>query len=89
MLGEPKHVSSAILKHSFDRRSLLIGGLQTGLGVLLAARLGWIGLVQNSKYSTMSESNRVNLTLIPPRRGRSSIATTTSSPRTGSNSAST
>jgi len=69
MLGEPKHVSSAILKHSFDRRSLLIGGLQTGLGVLLATRLGWIGLVQNSKYSTMSESNRVNLTLIPPRRG--------------------
>lgn len=69
MFGEPKHVSSGTLQNSFDRRSLLIGGLQTGLGVLLAARMGWIGVVQNDKYATLAESNRVNLTLIPPRRG--------------------
>ncbi|MFO1256273.1 MAG: penicillin-binding protein 2 [Sphingomonadaceae bacterium] len=69
MFDEPKHVSSGTLKNSFDRRSLLIGGLQAGVGVLLAARLGWIALVQNEKYSTLAESNRVNLTLIPPRRG--------------------
>lgn len=69
MFGEPKHVSSGTLQNSFDRRSLLIGGLQTGLGVLLAARMGWISVVQNDKYATLAESNRVNLTLVPPRRG--------------------
>jgi penicillin-binding protein 2 len=69
MFGEPQHVSSGTLKNSFERRSFLIGGLQTGLGVLLAARMGWIALVQNEKYETAAESNRVNLTLIPPRRG--------------------
>ena len=69
MFGDPQHVSSGTLKNSFERRSFLIGGLQTGLGVLLAARMGWIALVQNEKYETAAESNRVNLTLIPPRRG--------------------
>ena len=69
MLGDQPHVSSGTLKNSFERRSFLIGGLQAGVGVLLAARLGWLALVQNEKYKTASESNRVNLTLIPPRRG--------------------
>ncbi|MCP5388080.1 MAG: penicillin-binding protein 2 [Novosphingobium sp.] len=69
MFGESQHVSSGTLKNSFERRSILIGGLQIGIGTLLAARMGWIGLVQNAKYQMASESNRVNLTLIPPRRG--------------------
>lgn len=69
MLEGSKHVSSGTLKNSFERRSFLIGGLQTGLGALLAVRLGWLALVDNEKYETASESNRVNLTLIPPRRG--------------------
>ncbi|HNN55577.1 MAG TPA: penicillin-binding protein 2 [Novosphingobium sp.] len=69
MFGESPHVSSGTLKNSFERRSILIGGLQIGIGTLLAARMGWIGLVQNAKYQMASESNRVNLTLIPPRRG--------------------
>lgn len=69
MLRDQPHVSSGTLKNSFERRSFLIGGLQTGVGVLLAARLGWLALVQNEKYAMASESNRVNLTLLPPRRG--------------------
>ena len=69
MLGGGQHVSSGTLRNSFDRRGVVIGGLQLGVGVLLAARMAWIGLFQNEKYSTLSESNRVNLTLIPPRRG--------------------
>ncbi len=69
MLGGNQHVSSGTLQNSFDRRSVVVGGLQTGLGVLLAVRLGWIALVQNDKYKTLAESNRVNLTLLPPRRG--------------------
>lgn len=69
MLGEQKYVSSATLQNSFDRRSAVIGGMQASIGVLLAVRQVWIGLVQNEKYQMASESNRVNLTLIPPRRG--------------------
>lgn len=69
MLGGNQHVSSGTLKNSFERRSVLIGGLQTAVGVLLAARMGWIALVDNEKYELASESNRVNLTLLPPRRG--------------------
>lgn len=64
-----QHISSATLRHSFDRRSVVIGTMQGGVGVLLAARMGWIALAQNEKYATLAESNRVNLTLIPPRRG--------------------
>jgi penicillin-binding protein 2 len=69
MLGETKHVSSGTLQNSFERRSVLIGGLQAGIGALLALRMGWIALVQNEKYTTLAESNRVSLTLVPPRRG--------------------
>ncbi|MFN9377942.1 MAG: penicillin-binding protein 2 [Novosphingobium sp.] len=35
----------------------------------LAGRVAWISLAQNEKYTLASESNRVNLTLISPRRG--------------------
>lgn len=69
MLGEQQHVSSGTLKNSFERRALLIGGLQAGIGMLLAGRMAWISLAQNDKYATLAESNRVNLSLIPPRRG--------------------
>ena len=64
-----QHVSSATLQNSFDRRSIVLGGMQATVGVLLAARLGYIALFQNEKYKTAAESNRVNLTLVPPRRG--------------------
>lgn len=69
MIGGTPHVSSGTLKNSFDRRSVVIGGLQATVGVLLAARMAWISLAQNEKYKLAAESNRVNLTLIPPRRG--------------------
>jgi penicillin-binding protein 2 len=63
------HISSATLHNSFDRRSFVIGGIQGGLGVLLAARMGYIAIAENEHYKMLAESNRVNLTLIPPRRG--------------------
>lgn len=65
----PRHVSMATLRNSFDRRSLVVGGVQGGLGILLASRLGYLAIAQNEKYKLESESNRVNLSLIPPRRG--------------------
>jgi penicillin-binding protein 2 len=64
-----RHVSSGTLHNSFDRRSMMIGSIQGGLGVLLAVRMGYIAVAENARFTMMSESNRVNLALIPPRRG--------------------
>ncbi|HKT85832.1 MAG TPA: penicillin-binding protein 2 [Novosphingobium sp.] len=64
-----RHVSMATLRNSFDRRSVVLGAMQGGVGVLLAARLGYLAVAQNEKYKLEAESNRVNLSLIPPRRG--------------------
>ncbi|WP_372731619.1 penicillin-binding protein 2 [Novosphingobium sp.] len=62
-------MTAAILTNRFERRTFVLGALQTGVGVLLATRLGYLAVAQNEKYRADSESNRVNLTLIPPRRG--------------------
>jgi penicillin-binding protein 2 len=61
--------TTASLAQSFDRRSFVVGAMQGGLGLLLAARMGYIAVAENAKYAMEAESNRVNLTLIPPRRG--------------------
>jgi len=61
--------TGAALHNSFDRRSVVVGTLQSGVGLLLATRMGYIALADNQKYKAMAESNRVNLSLIPPRRG--------------------
>ncbi|WP_284125369.1 penicillin-binding protein 2 [Parerythrobacter aestuarii] len=69
-LGSAKlPVSSTTLKNRFDRRSFVLGSFGAGVGMLLAVRMGYIAIAENEKYATESESNRVNLTLIPPRRG--------------------
>jgi len=65
----PALVNASTLKNTFDRRSILIGTVQGGVGVLLAVRMGYLAIAQNEKYRLQSESNRVNLSLIPPRRG--------------------
>ncbi|MCB2065450.1 MAG: penicillin-binding protein 2 [Erythrobacter sp.] len=57
------------LKQEFDRRSFVVGGVMGGVGLLLAARMGYVAVAENEKYSLEAESNRVNLSLIPPRRG--------------------
>ncbi|HKX78687.1 MAG TPA: penicillin-binding protein 2 [Novosphingobium sp.] len=63
------HVSHATLQNSFDRRSLMLGAAQGSIALLLAGRLGYLAVAQNEKYQLQSESNRVNLSLMPPRRG--------------------
>jgi penicillin-binding protein 2 len=65
----PKHITPGTLHNSFDRRSIIVGTLQGGIGLALATRMGYIALFENAHYKMMSESNRVNLSLIPPRRG--------------------
>src|SRR3546814_16855673 len=52
-----------------SRRALVVGGAQAAVGVALAARMAYISIIDNDRYVLESESNRVNLTLVPPRRG--------------------
>lgn len=62
-------VTSQTLENALERRSFIIGAVQGGVGLLLAGRMGYIAVAENERYATMAESNRVNLSLIPPRRG--------------------
>ena len=64
-----RKLTSNSLKQTFDRRSFVVGSVQGGIGLLLAARMGYIAVAENEKYEMEAESNRLNLTLIPPRRG--------------------
>ncbi len=63
------NVTAASLRQSFERRSFVVGAVQGGIGLLLAGRMGYLAVAENERYQVLSESNRVNLTLIPPRRG--------------------
>jgi penicillin-binding protein 2 len=54
---------------TFTRRALVVGGLQVGVGLLLAGRMGYIAIAENEESELLAEENRVHLRLIPPRRG--------------------
>ena len=54
---------------SFTRRMLFFGGAQVAVGAVLTARMGWLAVAENAKYATLSEDNRVQLIIVPPRRG--------------------
>lgn len=62
-------ISSTTLNDAFERRTIVIGGLMGSVGMLLAGRMGYLAIAENEKYTLESESNRVNLSLIAPRRG--------------------
>ena len=54
---------------TFSRRMMLVGGAQAVFGGALIARLGYLSVAQNEHYQLLSESNRVQLIIVPPRRG--------------------
>ena len=54
---------------TFSRRMMLFGGAQALFGGALVARLGYLSVAQNEHYQLLSESNRVQLIIVPPRRG--------------------
>lgn len=54
---------------TFTRRALLLGAAQAGVAGMLAVRMGWLAIAENERYRLLAESNRVQLTIIPPRRG--------------------
>ena len=64
-----KRVTSAHQSLTFSRRMLLTGGAQVAVGAVLIGRLGWLSVAENEHYQLLSESNRVQLITVPPRRG--------------------
>lgn len=69
MKAPGKLITTASRNITLSRRTMLVGGLQAAVGITLAGRMGYIAIAENERYQMLSESNRVNLTLIPPRRG--------------------
>lgn len=69
MFGKAPPVTEAWRGFTFTRRTMLVGGAQMAVGGALAVRMAYISIVDNERYVLESESNRLNLTLVPPRRG--------------------
>jgi penicillin-binding protein 2 len=66
---KPIRITSTHQSITFSRRMLLLGGAQIAVGGILIGRLGWLAIAENEKYQLLSESNRVQLIPVPPRRG--------------------
>ena len=62
-------ISEQTQQMTFTRRALVLGGLQGGVGLLLAGRMAYISIAENERSQLLAEENRVHLRLIPPRRG--------------------
>jgi penicillin-binding protein 2 len=62
-------ITTAHQSITFSRRMMLLSGAQAAIGGLLIGRMGWLAIAQNEKYQLLSESNRVQLIPVPPRRG--------------------
>ncbi|GAA3715617.1 penicillin-binding protein 2 [Sphingomonas cynarae] len=69
MRRSPTIVTEAMQAYSFSRRAWLLGAAQAGFGTMLVGRMAWLAIAENDRYTAMAESNRVNATLVPPRRG--------------------
>jgi len=57
------------VRFQFDRRAMLLGGLQAVVGVTLVGRMAQLAIADADRYALAAEDNRVALHLIPPRRG--------------------
>ncbi|MCY7271368.1 MAG: penicillin-binding protein 2, partial [Sphingomonas bacterium] len=67
--SKTKRYTGAHQSLAFSRRMMLVGGAQAAVGALLVGRLGYLAVAQNEHYKLLSESNRVQLIVVPPRRG--------------------
>ena len=54
---------------TFSRRSLILFGGKAALVSILVGRMYYLQVVEADKYRTLSDENRINLRLLPPRRG--------------------
>ena len=66
---KPVRLTTAHQSITFSRRMMLLSGAQAAVGTMLIGRMGWLAIAQNEKYNLLSESNRVQLIPVPPRRG--------------------
>lgn len=57
-------------KHQFDRRSLLVLGVNGFLLAVVAERLYQLQIVEHKQFAARSDDNRVKLQLLVPTRGR-------------------
>jgi len=55
---------------TYTRRSLILGGIKFVLLSSIASRYYYLQAVKGSKYSTLSEKNRVKIAVLPPIRGK-------------------
>jgi penicillin-binding protein 2 len=62
-------ITGALQSISFSRRMLFVGGAQIAIGGVLLGRLSYLSIAENEHYQLLSESNRVQLIVVPPRRG--------------------
>jgi len=55
--------------YTFSRRAFVLGAFQGGVAALIAGRMAYISIAENERYKLLSEENRVQMVLVPPRRG--------------------
>ncbi|MFP4239604.1 MAG: penicillin-binding protein 2 [Rhodosalinus sp.] len=68
MRRSPKETQTSVRKIS--RRGLIVAGLQAGFMGILAMRLRHMQVEEADTFRLLAEENRINIRLIPPRRGR-------------------
>jgi penicillin-binding protein 2 len=69
LFGKAPLITESAQAATFSRRAFLVSAGQVGIAAMLAGRMGYIAIAQNARYSEMAEENRVQMRLIPPRRG--------------------
>jgi len=69
LFGKAPPVTESAQAQTFSRRAFLVSAGQVGVAAMLAGRMGYIAIAQNARYTEMAEENRVQMRLIPPRRG--------------------
>ena len=68
MRRSPRDTETSVRRVS--RRGLIVAGLQAGFMGLLTLRLRHMQVEQADAFRLLAEENRINVRLIPPRRGR-------------------
>jgi penicillin-binding protein 2 len=54
---------------TFSRRAFILNAGQWTIAALLAGRMAYISIAENERYASLADENRVQMRLIPPRRG--------------------
>jgi penicillin-binding protein 2 len=62
-------VTETAQAYTFTRRALFLGSAEGAVALVLGGRMAWLSIAENERYKLLAESNRVQLVLVPPRRG--------------------